>query len=381
MGTLSEKETGSLEYHPNIIYSTSPPPLKRNSPLFTIPDDLEGSEYGSGDTSPSPMASADSGPVPARVLEVKSGGPLYTVDISDTSLPLLAYTKAGSGQYYRVVNNSYVELLLTQGKTGIVDLVDLGRVLERKWCARKSSSTETLWHVLTHEHSKRSPSYIHRYLLNLTDPANEVDHINGNGLDNRRSNLRVVDHLTQMNNRKMLKNNTTGVNGVHHRHKAKRYVVHWMMDGKQKQKSFSYRLRGLYGSADDAFLAAKEFRKLKDEQTGSENGIRDKNGVYSRMTEFSGEEGEHQDGRTREYLERDPCPPPPPPTPVPRAKRIGSCLIHIDQLGECDCEDDMEVETWYDESSTGTLSTLPLPDPSAFPPAVGDGEIIELLSD
>lgn len=376
MGTLYH--TGSLEYHSNLIFSASPPPLKRNSPLFTIPDDLEGSEHSPRDTGASPMVSTNSSPIPARVLEVKEK--LYTVDINDTSLPLLAYTKAGSGQYYRVVNNSCVELLLTQGRTTIIDLGDLGRVLDYKWFARKNSRSETLWHVLgntRHVGGKRSSLLLHRYILDLNDPKKEVDHINGNGLDNRRINLRLVDRFGQTNNFKLFNTNTTGVNGVHHREKKSLYVVQWRVDGKRKCKSFSYSSRGLYDSAQQAFEAAKEFRKLKDLETGSENGVRDKDGVYSRMTEFSGEEGEHQAMVTEEYLNRDGTIAPP-PTPVPRASRIGSCVVHVDQEGcGCLCEEDFEIEQWENE---GTLSTLPLPDPTGFPRAVGD-EVTELLSD
>lgn len=87
---------------------------------------------------------------------------------------------------------------------------------------------------------------------------------------------------------------------------------------------------------------------------------------------YTSGEGLHQQQVTRGYMERDPCPPPPPPTPVPRPRRIGSCLVHVEQE-QCECDDEMEVETWFDES-------LPLPDPTGFPPAVGD-EVTELLSD
>lgn len=43
--------------------------------------------------------------------------------------------------------------------------------------------------------------YMHRVVLGLTPgDRREVDHLNGNGLDNRRLNLRVVDHAVNTQN-------------------------------------------------------------------------------------------------------------------------------------------------------------------------------------
>lgn len=45
-------------------------------------------------------------------------------------------------------------------------------------------------------------------------PSLEIDHINGNGSDNRIVNLRNVTHAQNLKNRKNAKNNTTGLKGV-----------------------------------------------------------------------------------------------------------------------------------------------------------------------
>ena len=47
-----------------------------------------------------------------------------------------------------------------------------------------------------------------------TPEGMETDHINGNGLDNRRENLRICSAAENRRNHKMLSTNTSGYNGV-----------------------------------------------------------------------------------------------------------------------------------------------------------------------
>lgn len=60
---------------------------------------------------------------------------------------------------------------------------------------------------------RKKPLPMHRFLFN--DPPNmQIDHINRNGLDNRRSNLRKCTANQNQWNRKINVNNTSGFKGV-----------------------------------------------------------------------------------------------------------------------------------------------------------------------
>lgn len=56
-------------------------------------------------------------------------------------------------------------------------------------------------------------------------PQGEIDHINGDGLDNRIDNLRVTDHFGNMRNSKRMACNTSGVKGVSWRSDSRRWRV------------------------------------------------------------------------------------------------------------------------------------------------------------
>lgn len=56
-------------------------------------------------------------------------------------------------------------------------------------------------------------------------PAGIIDHINGNGLDNRILNLRQVDAIDSARNKPMQRNNTSGVVGVNFYKKTGKWVA------------------------------------------------------------------------------------------------------------------------------------------------------------
>ena len=62
----------------------------------------------------------------------------------------------------------------------------------------------------------------------------EIDHINGNILDNRIKNLRAVSRCQNMKNAKMNSKNTSGYNGVFWNKKNKKWIAQIEVDKKRK---------------------------------------------------------------------------------------------------------------------------------------------------
>lgn len=60
---------------------------------------------------------------------------------------------------------------------------------------------------------KRKTVLIHRIIMNATC-YQKVDHIDGNPLNNQKSNLRICTQIENVRNQKIRKNNTSGYKGV-----------------------------------------------------------------------------------------------------------------------------------------------------------------------
>lgn len=65
----------------------------------------------------------------------------------------------------------------------------------------------------------------HRVIFENIEYNQFIDHINGNKLDNRRCNLRIVTREQNAQNRKLHSNNTSGITGISWRKRDKKWVA------------------------------------------------------------------------------------------------------------------------------------------------------------
>jgi HNH endonuclease len=115
----------------------------------------------------------------------------------------------------------YIEL--TKGKYAIVDNEDYWYLSKFKWCAVKHNKH---WYAARAigPKGKQKIIFMHRWILNAP-PDLQVDHKNGDGLDNRKNNLRLATHSQNGCNREWPLNNRSGFKGVHWCNRDKVFVA------------------------------------------------------------------------------------------------------------------------------------------------------------
>ena len=89
------------------------------------------------------------------------------------------------------------QIALTQGYVALVDDEDYASLSAYHWQVATSRS-ETRRYVSGRVHGR--VILMHRFILGLGPDDPDVDHINGDGLDNRRENLRVVTRSQNLRN-------------------------------------------------------------------------------------------------------------------------------------------------------------------------------------
>lgn len=111
------------------------------------------------------------------------------------------------------------KIRLTSGKYTLVDDENYKALSKFNWYFARQRKENSGYAVRNGPRVGGKRLYMismHREILGLKyQDKKQCDHINGNGLDNRRENLRICTAQQNSCNQKIRKNNTSGYKGVH----------------------------------------------------------------------------------------------------------------------------------------------------------------------
>ena len=127
----------------------------------------------------------------------------------------------------------------------IIDAEDFELLSKSKWAILKNGSSK-----YARQTALYGRSFMHHIIMGKKDGF-EIDHINRDGLDNRKENLRFCTHQENSRNRGKFKNNTSGFLGVTFDKGHGKYCAKIQIKGKKICRFF-----------DTALLAARKRDEL-----------------------------------------------------------------------------------------------------------------------
>jgi hypothetical protein len=131
-----------------------------------------------------------------------------------------------------------VAIPLSPGNVALVDAEDWERIGEYQWQVFRSRNTKYAVRYVR--------VFMHGELLGELEEGLEVDHKNGNGLDNRRSNLRVATRSQNaQNQQKQNRATSSRFKGVHWNKGSKKWIARIGIDKKRVTL-------GSFGSEEEA---------------------------------------------------------------------------------------------------------------------------------
>lgn len=103
-----------------------------------------------------------------------------------------------------------------------IDKDDYEIVSSRHW---RTSHKKRKVYIVSGSKAKNNVVYLHNFIMNYVyQDKKEIDHIDGNSLNNRKSNLRLVSRQANIDNTKVRIDNKIGIRGVSYSKKEKKYV-------------------------------------------------------------------------------------------------------------------------------------------------------------
>lgn len=108
------------------------------------------------------------------------------------------------------MDTNTIAIILKNGDKAIIDWLDADPIIKFTW------NSHTDGYAVAWDKDNKKKIYMHRYIMGV--PPGEdyvVDHIDGDRLNNRRSNLRWVTKSQSNKNRAVMSHSKTGYKGVY----------------------------------------------------------------------------------------------------------------------------------------------------------------------
>lgn len=141
---------------------------------------------------------------------------------------------------------------LTQGKFTIVDNEDFDFLNQFHWHITKQGYAARNKYVRGsgRKNQKTIVTLMHRLILNA-NIGDIGDHINQNKLDNRHSNLRLVNKSINAFNSKIRTDNTSGYRGIWWHRKNCKWIVEFTINQKKKRMGCFKELKDVVKVSED----------------------------------------------------------------------------------------------------------------------------------
>lgn len=134
------------------------------------------------------------------------------------------------------IKDGYAEIILKNkklkeiGRT-LIDIEDVEKVKNIKWHLIQTGG------YVCGNNKNGKDFLLHRYVMNAKE-GELIDHINGDKLNNRKSNLRPVNKSQNAMNSKIPINNTSGVKGVYWDKRSNKWESAIHINGKKKSLGY-----------------------------------------------------------------------------------------------------------------------------------------------
>ena len=128
------------------------------------------------------------------------------------------------GSYYEV-KIAYKDMFYT----ALISPEDYPKVSSRHW---RTSHKKNKVYAVSGSRAKNNVVYMHNFILDYTYVEGyEVDHYNGNSLDNRRENLEIVSRQENIDNTRVRCDNEIGIRGISYDERKNNYKCDFVNHG------------------------------------------------------------------------------------------------------------------------------------------------------